>query len=52
MIRKNHDEAEMEQSALPPVSLEELDKLATRASTVIERLPDRLYAPGAQKELH
>lgn len=41
----------MEQSALPPVSLEELDKLATRASTVIDRLRDRLYAPGTQKTL-
>jgi len=41
----------MEQSALPPVSLEELEKLATRAATVIERLRDRLYAPGAQKTL-
>lgn len=41
----------MEQSALPPVSLEELDKLATRASTVIHRLRDRLYAPGHQKQL-
>ncbi|MEO1556333.1 MAG: AAA family ATPase [Pseudomonadota bacterium] len=41
----------MEQSALPPVSLDELDKLATRAATVIDRLRDRLYAPGTQKEL-
>lgn len=41
----------MEQSALPPVTLEELDKLATRAATVISRLRDRLYAPGHQKQL-
>ena len=41
----------MEQSALPPVSLEELDKIATRAATVIDRLRDRLYAPGSQKSL-
>ena len=41
----------MEQSPLPPVSLEELDRLATRASTVINRLRDRLYAPGHQKQL-
>ena len=41
----------MEQSALPPVSLEELEKIATRAATVIARLRDRLYAPGSQKSL-
>ena len=41
----------MEQWPLPPVSLEELDRLATRASTVINRLRDRLYAPGHQKQL-
>ncbi|KAB2542972.1 chromosome partitioning protein, partial [Salipiger aestuarii] len=41
----------MEQSALPAVSLDELDRLATRASTVINRLRDRLYAPGTQKTL-
>jgi chromosome partitioning protein len=41
----------MEQSALPPVSLVELDQLAQRASTVIARLRDRLYAPGTEKQL-
>lgn len=41
----------MEQSALPPVSLRELDQLAGRASTVISRLRDRLYAPGTEKRL-
>ena len=41
----------MEQSALPPVSLRELDQLAGRASTVISRLRARLYAPGTEKRL-
>ncbi|WP_238368409.1 AAA family ATPase [Mesobacterium pallidum] len=41
----------MEQSALPPVTLRELDQLAGRASTVIARLRDRLYAPGTEKRL-
>ena len=40
---------------MPPpgdtMGLEELDRLATRASTVIERLRDRVYAPGTQKRL-
>lgn len=42
----------MEQSALPPVSLEELDRLSHRAASVIERLRDRLYAPGSHKHLN
>ena len=41
----------MEQSALPRVTLEELDQLANRANTVISRLRDRLYAPGSEKTL-
>ena len=45
----------MEQSALspvlPPVTLDELDQLSQRASTVISRLRDRLYAPGTEKRL-
>lgn len=41
----------MEQSALPPVTLTELDLLSSRASTVIARLRDRLYAPGSEKRL-
>lgn len=36
---------------LPPVSLTELETLAGRASTVIERLRERLYAPGTEKTL-
>lgn len=41
----------MEQSALPPVTLDELNQLSQRASTVIARLRDRLYAPGTEKRL-
>ena len=41
----------MQQSALSPVTLTELDQLANRASTVISRLRDRLYAPGSEKQL-
>lgn len=41
----------MENTALPRVSLEDLDQIARRANTVITRLRDRLYAPGTQKEL-
>jgi chromosome partitioning protein len=41
----------MQHSALPPVTLDELDQLANRASTVISRLRDRLYAPGHDKTL-
>ena len=41
----------MEQPILPPVSLIELDQLSTRASTVINRLRDRLFAPGSSKTL-
>jgi chromosome partitioning protein len=41
----------MEQPALPPVTLAELDQLSQRASTVISRLRDRLYAPGSEKRL-
>ncbi len=36
---------------LPPVSLEELGQLTRRASTVIERLRERVFAPGTQKQL-
>lgn len=42
----------MPETALPPVSMEELDVLSTRASSVIERLRERVYAPGAQKSLN
>lgn len=41
----------MDQSALPPVTLTELDALANRASTVIARLRDRVYSPSNQKTL-
>ena len=41
----------MEQPVLPPVTLAELDQLSTRASTVINRLRDRLFAPGTSKTL-
>ncbi|GIT93252.1 plasmid partitioning protein RepA [Jannaschia pagri] len=36
---------------IPGVDLDDLDRLSTRASTVIERLRDRLYAPGTEKTL-
>ena len=41
----------MEQSALPRVTLDELNNLANRANTVISRLRDRVYAPGSEKRL-
>ncbi|KEJ88136.1 AAA family ATPase [Sulfitobacter donghicola] len=41
----------MEQPVLPPVTLAELDQLSNRASTVIGRLRDRLFAPGSAKTL-
>ena len=36
---------------LPPVTLDELGVLSRRASTVIERLRERVFAPGSQKRL-
>jgi len=41
----------MEQPVLPAVTLAELDQLSSRASTVINRLRDRLFAPGTSKTL-
>ena len=41
----------MDSRALPPVSLDELDQLADRAATVMDRLRDRVYAPGSEKQL-
>jgi len=41
----------MQQPVLPPVTLIELGNLSDRASTVIERLRERIYAPGAAKSL-
>ena len=34
-----------------PVTLEDIDGLALRADTVITRLRERIYSPGAQKSL-
>ncbi|WP_128255525.1 AAA family ATPase [Falsirhodobacter deserti] len=36
---------------LPPVTLEELSQLTYRANTVIDRLRERVFAPGTQKRL-
>ncbi|MBM1312097.1 AAA family ATPase [Sulfitobacter mediterraneus] len=41
----------MQQPVLPPVTLTELAHLSDRASTVIERLRERVFAPGASKSL-
>lgn len=41
----------MQQPVLPPVTLTELGNLSARASTVIERLRERVYAPGIAKSL-
>ena len=41
----------MPQSPLPPIGEEELEMLSTRATTVIERLRDRVFAPGTTKRL-
>lgn len=41
----------MDTQVLPPVTLDELDNLANRASTVMDRLRDRVYAPGSEKTL-
>ncbi|QBF34281.1 AAA family ATPase [Thalassococcus sp. S3] len=41
----------MTEPLLPPVSLDELDQLAARASTVMSRLRERVYAPQSQKTL-
>lgn len=38
-------------SVLPPVTLDELSVLSRRAATVIERLRERVFAPGTQKQL-
>ena len=37
--------------AVPAVTLEELAVLSRRASLVIERLRERVFAPGTQKQL-
>lgn len=41
----------MQQPVLPPVTLTELSNLSDRAATVIERLRERIYAPGVAKTL-
>ncbi len=41
----------MQQPVLPPVTLAELSNLSDRASTVIERLRERIYSPGTDKTL-
>ncbi|MEO1543684.1 MAG: AAA family ATPase [Pseudomonadota bacterium] len=41
----------MDTTILPPVGLDELDTLSSRATTVIDRLRDQLYAPDAAKQL-
>lgn len=41
----------MQQPVLQPVTLTELANLSDRASTVIERLRERIYAPGISKSL-
>lgn len=41
----------MSDSSLPPVGLDQIEALANRAGTVISRLRERVYAPGAQKRL-
>ena len=41
----------MQQPVLPPVTLTELGNLSDRAATVIERLRERIYAPGVSKTL-
>ena len=38
-------------SALPPVTLSELTELTRRASTVIERLRERVFSPDVEKKL-
>ncbi len=41
----------MTPAPFPEVNLDKLDILADRASTVLERLRDRVYSPGVQKRL-
>lgn len=41
----------MDDTVLPPVTLNELSLLTRRAATVIERLRERVFAPNAEKRL-
>ena len=52
MILPEKYEVEMQDSPIPPVTLQELEALSDRASNVIERLRDRVFAPGTQKQLN
>jgi chromosome partitioning protein len=52
MIRqRKHREQLMDDTVLPPVTLNELTQLTRRAATVIERLRERVFAPNAEKRL-
>lgn len=42
----------MAEPILSPITLDELDLLSTRANTVIDRLRDRVFAPGTAKSLN
>lgn len=42
----------MTTSPLPPVGLEEIEQLSDRASTVMERLRDRVFSPDTEKTLN
>lgn len=41
----------MTAEVMTPVTLEELDRLSSRASTVISRLRERVFSPGSEKTL-
>lgn len=41
----------MNVQVLSPVAIDELDALSRRAATVVDRLRDRVYAPGSEKTL-
>jgi chromosome partitioning protein len=51
MIPAHHPGKRMDTTVLPPVTLDELALLTRRASTVIDRLRERVFAPGTQKQL-
>jgi chromosome partitioning protein len=51
MVQQNSQEAALDTQVLPPVTLSELDTLSGRASSVITRLRERVYAPGVEKSL-
>jgi chromosome partitioning protein len=41
----------MDSTVLPPVTLDELAQLTHRAATVIDRLREKVFAPGTEKQL-